>query len=934
MDDYQRYIHASRYARYLPDKKRRETWEETVARYCDFFANKYPEFPKDELFNAIVKMEVMPSMRALMTAGKALERDNVAGYNPVTGDTRVVTKEFGTLPIAHLEGKSATVLNKDGRWTEAEFRGYGNQPIYKVTVKLNSNTIKEVTCTANHRWIKQDGNVVSTLHLKEGDRIDFVSAPKPEVDADYNLGIMHGLVYGDGTTAKSCGRVKGYVIRLCGEDNKELLKYFNGYPVTYPPSANGDPVVQMYDEFAATHALKELPSHEETDSYLLGFIRGWLAADGSVTKSSQVSLCVANEGLNWLSQNAERLGFTIQRTYKQAAETNYGKRKQGSWIVYFSRSSMVYDDFLCSWKRVNFKPLESHWVVKSVEDAGYEDSVYCAEVDDTNTFTLEGGLITGNCSYVPIDDPRAFDETLYILMCGTGVGFSVERQFISKLPVVAEDFHDTDSVIHVRDSKIGWATAFRELIALLYSGKVPKWNTDGVRPSGARLKTFGGRASGPEPLNELFQFSVKLFKRAAGRKLNSLECHDLVCKIADIVVAGGVRRSALISLSNLTDARMQGAKNGMWWEENPQRALANNSVAYTELPDMGIFMKEWGVLYESKSGERGVFNRVAATKKAAESGRRDAVQDFGTNPCGEIILRPYGLCNLSEVIVRATDTRADLERKVKLATVLGTFQSTLTNFRYLRKIWRTNAEEERLLGVSLTGIMDSGRLSKINEDTEKLLEDLKNVAIEENKKWAAILGIEPSVSITTVKPSGTVSQLVDSASGIHPRYSQFYVRTVRSDKKDPLSAFLREQGIMCEDDVNNPNNYVFSFPMKAPDGSVMRDDMTAIDQLEHYKMFQQKWCEHNPSITVYVRDHEWLEVAAWVYKNFDSIGGVSFLPHSDHVYRQAPYQEISEGEYTKLLSLQPVVEWEKFVEDEDNVTTYKEMACFAGVCEL
>jgi len=539
-----------------------------------------------------------------------------------------------------------------------------------------------------------------------------------------------------------------------------------------------------------------------------------------------------------------------------------------------------------------------------------------------------------NCSYVPIDDIRAFDETLYILMCGTGVGFSVERQFISKLPTVAEEFHDTDSVIHVRDSKIGWATAFRELIALLYSGKVPKWNTDGVRPAGTRLKTFGGRASGPGPLDELFRFAVRLFKKAAGRKLNSLECHDLVCKVADIVVAGGVRRSALISLSNLTDVRMQGAKNGQWYEENPQRTLANNSVAYTELPDIGIFMKEWSVLYESKSGERGIFNRVAASKKAAESGRRESLKEFGTNPCGEIILRPYGLCNLSEVIVRSGDTKEDLSRKVEIATIIGTFQSSLTNFRYLRKVWRDNAEEERLLGVSLTGIMDSGRLSTTNEDTAELLVELKNVAIETNKKWAAVLGIEPSVSITTVKPSGTVSQLVDSASGIHPRYSQFYVRTVRSDKKDPLSVFLKEQGIMCEDDLYNPNNYVFSFPMKAPDGSVMRDDMSAIDQLEHYKMYQSKWCEHNPSITVYVREHEWLEVAAWVYKNFDNIGGVSFLPHSDHLYRQAPYQEISEGEYNKLKEMMPVVDWASFKEDEDNVVSYKELACVSGVCEL
>ena len=523
---------------------------------------------------------------------------------------------------------------------------------------------------------------------------------------------------------------------------------------------------------------------------------------------------------------------------------------------------------------------------------------------------------------------------MYILMCGTGVGFSVERQHIAKLPPVAEEFHDTDTVIRVRDSKIGWATSFRELIALLYSGKIPSWDVSSIRPAGARLKTFGGRASGPEPLVELFRFTINIFRKAAGRKLTSLECHDLVCKVADAIVVGGVRRSALISLSNLTDARMQGAKNGQWYEENVQRQLANNSVAYTEKPDIGIFMKEWNVLYESKSGERGIFNRVAAAKKAASNGRRDINHAFGTNPCGEIILRPEGLCNLSEVVVRAEDTLDTLTRKVELATIIGTFQSTLTNFRYLRKVWRTNAEEERLLGVSLTGIMDSPLLNQGTEATVDLLETLRKVAIETNKRWALKLGINQSAAITTVKPSGTVSQLVNSASGIHPRYSQYYVRTVRASKDDPISTFLRSQGVACEDSVTNDKDYVFSFPIKSPKGSVMRNDMSAIDQLEHYKVFQESWCEHNPSITVYVREHEWLEVAAWVYRNFDFIGGVSFLPHSDHIYRQAPYQEITEEEYKELAARMPTINWDEFTEDEDNVQSYKELSCTANNCEL
>lgn len=539
-----------------------------------------------------------------------------------------------------------------------------------------------------------------------------------------------------------------------------------------------------------------------------------------------------------------------------------------------------------------------------------------------------------NCSYIPIDDPKAFDEVLYILMCGVGAGFSVERQFVAKLPSVAEELHPTDSVIVVKDSRIGWATAFRELITLLYSGKVPKWDLSLLRPAGARLKTFGGRSSGPGPLDDLFKFTVALFSNAVGRKLNSLECHDLVCKIAEVVIVGGVRRSALLSLSNLTDARMQGAKNGQWWEDNPQRALANNSVAYTEKPDIGIFMKEWGVLHESKSGERGIFNRVAATKKALETGRRDPNHEWGGNPCLEIFLRPNGLCNLSEVIVRSYDTEETLIRKVELATILGTFQATHTNFRYVRKVWKTNAEEERLLGVSLSGIMDNALLNSVTPEAKKLLGKLKQTAIDTNKIWAEKLGINPAVAITCVKPSGTVSQLVNCASGLHPRYSEFYVRTVRGDKKDPLSIFLRDQGVMCEDDVVNPSTYVFSFPVKAPVGAKLRKDMTALEQLEHYKMIYDHWCEHNASITVYVRDHEWLEVAAWVYKNFDHIGGISFLPYSNHIYKQAPYQEIGEGEYNKLKDLQPVIQWDKFSEDEDNVTGYQEFACSAGVCEL
>jgi ribonucleoside-diphosphate reductase alpha chain len=551
---------------------------------------------------------------------------------------------------------------------------------------------------------------------------------------------------------------------------------------------------------------------------------------------------------------------------------------------------------------------------------------------------LERDPIAGyNCAFVAIDDVRAFDEILYILMCGTGMGFSVERQFIAQLPTVAETFTNTSITILVKDSKAGWANAFRELLALLYSGSVPSWDTSKVRPAGAKLKTFGGRASGPQPLVDLFKFAISTFKAAAGRKLTSVECHDLVCKIADIVVVGGVRRSALISLSNLSDDRMRHAKSGQWWVNEPQRALANNSAAYTERPEMELFMKEWLSLIESKSGERGLFNRAAAIKKAIDSGRRDHTKIVGVNPCAEITLRSAGVCNLSEVVIRAEDTLEDLLEKVRIATIIGTFQSMLTDFRYIRNIWRKNQEEERLLGVSLTGIMDHAVLCNTSEVAAKWLKEMKHMAISTNKEWAEKLGINQSVAITTVKPSGTVSQLVDSASGIHPRYSEYYVRTVRADKKDPLAKLMREQGFPVEDCVNKPDNTdVFSFPVKGPDAGVFRNDRSAIEQLDHYLMYQTHWTEHNVSVTIYVKDHEWLGVGDWIYRNFDKVAGVSFLPHSDHTYQQAPYQECSEQEYKDLLNRMPSFDWAalKNFEKDDGTINVKELACTSGVCEL
>ena len=542
-----------------------------------------------------------------------------------------------------------------------------------------------------------------------------------------------------------------------------------------------------------------------------------------------------------------------------------------------------------------------------------------------------------NCSYLPVDSPRSFDEAMYILMCGTGVGFSVERENVDKLPIISENMQESDVVIKVEDSKAGWAKAYRELVALLYSGMIPTWDVSKVRPSGARLKVMGGRASGSDPLVNLFKFTVEKFKSATGRKLFPVECHDIMCKVGEVVVVGGVRRSALISLSNLNDDQMAHAKTGQWWENQGQRALANNSVAYKGKPSMETYMREWLALYESKSGERGMFNRQAADEQVAKSGRRQTGYMWGTNPCSEIILRPYQFCNLSEVVVRENDDLSALRSKVRIATMLGTFQSTLTDLKYLRKIWKTNTEEERLLGVSLTGIMDHPVLARMT-DSKIWLQEMKQVAIDTNREYAEKIGIPRSTAITCVKPSGTVSQLTDSASGIHARHNPFYIRTVRGDNKDPLTQFMKEEGIPFEADITKPDSVtVFSFPMKSPSGAITRTEMSAIEQLELWKLYALNWCEHKPSVTISVKEEEWMEVGSWLYDNFDIASGVSFLPFSDHTYQQAPYQDIEADDYLEWNGRVPsALDWTKFsnYEKEDNTSGSRELACTADACEV
>ena len=602
-----------------------------------------------------------------------------------------------------------------------------------------------------------------------------------------------------------------------------------------------------------------------------------------------------------------------------------------------------YFEFMTNHLKVNHNYIPNEKLVAELKEFVFERNVMPSMRSVmTSGPALERDNVAGyNCAFLPVDSPRSFDETMYVLMCGTGVGFSVEYKYINKLPSVPEKLEKSDTVIVVEDSKQGWAKAYRELLALLWTGHIPAIDVSKVRPAGARLKTMGGRSSGPQPLINLFDFTIAKFKNAAGRNLKPIECHDIMCKIGEVVVVGGVRRSAMISLSNINDIEMAQAKSGNWWELSPQRALSNNSVAYSRKPEMEQFIAEWKSLYDSKSGERGIYNVAAAQAQAAKFGRRDPDIHYGTNPCSEIILRPYQFCNLSEVVLRENDTKKDIERKVELATILGTWQSTLTDFKYLRKIWKDNTEEERLLGVSLTGQFGHKFMSG-KEDLvmlEAFLMTLREKAREVNREESGKIGIPESTAITCVKPSGTVSQLVGVSSGMHPWHSPYYIRTVRGSKGDPISTFLKEVGIPVEDDVMKPSDtYVFSFPVKAPEGAIVRNDLTAIQHLDIWLVYQRAWCDHKPSITVSVKEEEWMEVGAWVYKNFDNVSGISFLPHSDHTYKQAPYQEVTKEEYESLVAKMPKnIRWEdlSFYETEDGTSTNATLACSSdGNCEL
>lgn len=552
---------------------------------------------------------------------------------------------------------------------------------------------------------------------------------------------------------------------------------------------------------------------------------------------------------------------------------------------------------------------------------------------------LERENIAGyNCSYLAVDHPRSFDEALYILMNGTGVGYSVEQQDVTQLPSIPMRNDEDIVMFTVPDSKRGWAEALKHVLDCLYEGRMPAWDLSQIREAGARLKTFGGRASGPEPLNDLLRFVMRVFYFAQGRKLTPLEAHEIMCKIGEVVVVGGVRRSALICLTDLDDLEMRDAKNGKFWETKPHLSLANISAVYDKKPSRYDFDKEFDALVASGSGERGIFSRYGA-KAAAKEINRKAGPLKGTNPCGEIVLRNNQFCNLSTVVVRPEDTLEELKEKVVRAAYLGTFQATLTNFDYLRPIWKENTEEERLLGVSLSGLFGHPVLSgrKGMEMLEEWLFEMRMAAKFANIYLSGLLGINPAAAVTCIKPEGTTSQLVGVSSGSHPWFAEQYIRNVRGDVKDPLSQFLSAVGIPSETDIISDQNLVFSFPIAAPEGALTREDLTAVEHLELWAAYREHWTDHNPSVTINVRDNEWDEVREWVWENFDKITGVSFLPYDDHVYEQAPYVPVSDKEFEDLQAKMPEhIDWSElsFFEATDETNGSQELSCMSGACDI
>ncbi len=935
----QKFQFFDKYSRFNYELGRRETWLETVNRAVDFLyelaGSRLPAATYERLRQSILKLHAMPSMRLLAMAGPAARRNNVTIYNCLSGDEKLLTRDQGVIALRDAVG-SVVVLNQEREWTDAEVRCFGTQETVEIELG-RFKTRKRLRVTMNHNWVLADGTRVTTQELQPGDEIPYMLAPRTvDTDSiDYRLGLMHGIIYGDGTQIFTQERSLGYVIRLCG-DSRELLPYFAGYNVSYPPTYGGDPVVSMFDAFAKTHALKELPAETETPDYLVGFIRGWFAADGYVSKIGQMFFATDDHGEAWLRRVGPTVGFDVGYNVMLPETTNFGMRQKKTRSLEIRRQSVSADDLLLTKHLRNYRQAatDRNWKFLGII-AGTErtEEVYCATVPETHTFTLADGVLTGNCSYQPVESIDSFVEALIISMSGCGVGFSVEGKYVENFPRIKRQSGVMAPTFVVPDSAEGWAEALRIGLATWFEGGDIRFDLAQVRPAGAPLRIKGGRASGPEPLRHMLEFVRARVLARQGSFLRPIDAHDIMCAIGNAAVSGGMRRTAMISLFDYDDDAMRLSKNGDFERDNSQRWNANNSAVWEDdnLEQLE-FMRRFIEMLESGRGEPGIFNRAAANRMRPERRREDV---FGTNPCGEIILRPWQFCNLTAAVAREQDTFETLRDKVEVATILGTIQSMATHFPGLRPQWRENCEEERLLGVDITGQMDS----PVAQDAA-VKARLREIVLQVNRETAQLLGINQSAATTCVKPSGNSSQMLDCASGLHARWAPYYIRNVRVSATSPLFKVLRDAGVpMDPENGQSPENattWVIHFPVKSPEGAITRNDRSAVEQCEFWLQNKLYWTEHNPSVTITYRPHEMIDLMKWVWEHRDVIGGMAFLPAFDANYAQMPYMEISQAEYERLAAAFPPIDFSKIYryEDKDLTNAAQELSCMSGICEI
>ncbi len=946
---YRYFIFLRTYSRFREDLGRRELWTEVIDRFMGFMkeslGDKLSIGDYKEVKQHILEQKVMPSMRLLWASGDAVRKNNAAAYNCLSGDTKIQTRN-GLFRLDELVGTYVDVVGHDGQWHNAQINYFGEQKLFDIVINKGKR-YKTLRATADHEWVLSDGSRKKTKELTREDSIPISFASRPIiVDKEWYIrGVRHGLIYGDGTTTYRNGKKSGHVIRLCGDSN-QFVEYFDNYPKSKPPSYDGDTVVYLYDKWAKENNLKELPDVELVSSeYLLGFIRGWIAADGSTSDAGQTVVYTNEKGVRWLEQNSGIVGMPTNHVNKLPEETNYGRRKESLFRVYLHHMSVTKDDLLKDEHKSKFvehtkENRYTRWNIKEVAKEGEIEPVYCATVRQAHSFAMEEGIVTGNCTYTVVDNLKRFREILFLLTSGAGVGFSVERQFVDQLPVIEHQTGHKLPTYVILDSREGWADALHEGIKTWYDGRDIDFSYEKIRPIGSRLKTFGGRASGPEPLRQLLIFTRNIILGAQGRKLRPIETHDICTKIAEVVVAGGTRRSSAISLSDLHDSEMRNSKKGNFYIEHGNRVMANNSAVYLAKPTQAEFIKEWLSLMESGTGERGIFNRHGVIQMMTERRREHFdeydLQAVGVNPCSEIILRSCQMCNLTSIVCRPDDTRTTLLDKMKVAVILGTYQATLTNFSYLTKRWKNNCEEERLLGVSLNGQYDCALVRN-----PKMLKELRERAIWVNLTYAKKMEINPSTAVTCIKPEGTGSQMLGCSNGAHPRYARYQIRRVRIAATDPLFELLKVQNVPRHPEngqsVEDATTWVLEFPLSAHEDTITRHDITAIDQLEHWKMLKINYVEHTVSMTVYISKEEWIAVANWLWDNWEIVSGLSFLPKEDddHVYQLAPNEEVDAKTFKKLEKEFPIIDFSQLGSyEKDDKTSGGGNGCESNLCSI